>query len=97
MGKQPGETNMIGMHFISFLSLLVISVIVSAVLHYYFEYYVTPGHWSFGSKVACGVGGCLAGLTSLQLLAPQDTRPALRRCLVRPGNPGITRFDYSRR
>jgi uncharacterized membrane protein YeaQ/YmgE (transglycosylase-associated protein family) len=52
---------MIGMHFISFLSLLIISVAVSAVLHYYFEYYVTPGHWSFCSKVVVGWVGAWLG------------------------------------
>ena len=40
--------------FISFVILLVISVVVSAVLHYGLSYYVTPGHWSFASKVVVG-------------------------------------------
>jgi len=52
---------MIGMSFISFLILLVISVVVSAVLHYHFKYYVTPGHWSFCSKVAVGWIGAWLG------------------------------------
>src|SRR5262245_66667257 len=52
---------MIGMNFISFLILLVISVVVSAVLHYYFKYYVTPGHWSFCSKVVVGWVGAWLG------------------------------------
>ena len=34
---------MIGMDFISFLILLVISVVVSGILHYGLKYYVTPG------------------------------------------------------
>ena len=41
---------MIGMDFISFLILLIISVVVSAILHYGLEYYVTPGFWSFCSS-----------------------------------------------
>jgi hypothetical protein len=41
---------MIGMGFISFLILLIISVVVSAILHYGLKYYVTPGFWSFCSK-----------------------------------------------
>jgi uncharacterized membrane protein YeaQ/YmgE (transglycosylase-associated protein family) len=52
---------MIGMSFIEFLILLVISVVVSAVLHYYFKYYVTPGHWSFCSKVVVGWIGAWLG------------------------------------
>ena len=52
---------MIGMSFLSFLSLLIISVAVSAVLHYHFKYYVTPGHWSFCSKVAVGWVGAWLG------------------------------------
>ena len=51
---------MIGMDLISFLILLVISVVVSWVLHYPLNYYVTPGLWSFGSKVAvCWIGAWL--------------------------------------
>ena len=42
---------MIGMDFISFLILLVISVVVSAILQYGLKYYVTPGFWSFSFKV----------------------------------------------
>ena len=52
---------MIGMNFISFLILLIISVVVSAVLHYRFKYYVTPGHWSFCSKVVVGWVGAWLG------------------------------------
>ncbi len=52
---------MIGMDFISFLILLVISVVVSAILHYGFEYYVTPGLWSFCSKVVVGWIGAWLG------------------------------------
>jgi uncharacterized membrane protein YeaQ/YmgE (transglycosylase-associated protein family) len=56
-----GKTNMIGMGFISFLILLIISVAVSAILHYQFKYYVTPGHWSFCSKVVVGWIGAWLG------------------------------------
>ena len=52
---------MIGMNSISFLILLIISVAVSAILHYHFKYYVTPGHWSFCSKVVVGWIGAWLG------------------------------------
>ena len=52
---------MIGMSFISFLILLVISAVVSAILHYHFKYYVTPGEWSFASKVVVGWVGAWLG------------------------------------
>src|SRR5438105_6089943 len=52
---------MIGMDFISFLILLIISVVVSAILHYGLEYYVTPGFWSFCSKVVIGWLGAWVG------------------------------------
>jgi uncharacterized membrane protein YeaQ/YmgE (transglycosylase-associated protein family) len=52
---------MIGMEFIPFVILLIISVVVSAVLHYHFKYYVTPGHWSFASKVVVGWIGAWLG------------------------------------
>ena len=52
---------MIGMDFVSFLILLIISVVVSGALHYWFEYYVTPGLWSFCSKVVVGWLGAWLG------------------------------------
>ena len=52
---------MIGMDFISFLILLVISVVVSGVLHFGLHYYVTPGIWSFCSKVVVGWVGAWLG------------------------------------
>ncbi len=52
---------MIGMDFISFLTLLVISLAVSGILHYGLDYYVTPGHWSFCSKVVVGWLGAWLG------------------------------------
>jgi uncharacterized membrane protein YeaQ/YmgE (transglycosylase-associated protein family) len=47
---------MIGMDFTSFLILLVISVV-----HYGLNYYVTPGFWSFCSKVVVGWVGAWIG------------------------------------
>ena len=52
---------MIGMDFVSFLILLVISMVVSGALHYWLEYYVTPGLWSFCSKVVVGWVGAWLG------------------------------------
>ncbi|MCZ6556960.1 MAG: hypothetical protein O7A69_04175 [SAR324 cluster bacterium] len=45
----------------SFIVLLIISVVVSAVLHYGLKYYVNPGHWSFASKIVVGYLGALWG------------------------------------
>ena len=51
---------MIGMDFIPFVSLTVIAIVVSAVLHYGCKYYVTPGLWSFCSKtVVAWIGAWL--------------------------------------
>ena len=52
---------MLGMDFISFIILLVISIVVSAILHYGCKYYVTPGPWSFCSKVVVGWVGAWLG------------------------------------
>jgi uncharacterized membrane protein YeaQ/YmgE (transglycosylase-associated protein family) len=52
---------MIGMDFISFLIVTFVSVAVSAILHYRLNYYVTPGHWSFCSKVVVGWLGAWLG------------------------------------
>jgi uncharacterized membrane protein YeaQ/YmgE (transglycosylase-associated protein family) len=52
---------MIGMDFVSFLILLIISVVVSGILHYVFKYYVTPGFWSYLSKVVIGWVGAWLG------------------------------------
>lgn len=52
---------MVGMDFISFLILLVISVVVSAVLHFVFKFYVRPGLESFLSKVVLGWFGAWLG------------------------------------
>ena len=52
---------MIGMSFISFLILLIISVVVSVVLHYGLKYYATPGFESFCFKVVLAWVGAWLG------------------------------------
>ena len=52
---------MIGMDFISWLILLIISVVVSGILHFGFKYYVTPGFASYLSKVVIGWIGAWLG------------------------------------
>lgn len=52
---------MIGMDFISFLILLVISVVVSAFLHYGLKFHVVPGLSSFFGKVVLGWLGAWLG------------------------------------
>ena len=49
------------MEFISFLILLVIAAVVSGVLHYPLKYHVTPGIWSFLSKVVVAYIGAMLG------------------------------------
>ena len=56
---------MIGMDFASFLILLVISLVVSAVLHFGLQYYVIPGLSSYFSKVAIGWVGAWLGSPAL--------------------------------
>ena len=45
---------MIGMSFGSFLTLLIISVVVSAVVHFVFKMYIVEGWRSYLSKVCIG-------------------------------------------
>ncbi len=52
---------MIGMDFTSFLILLVISAVVSTVLHYVLKFYVVPGVESFYGKVVVGWLGAWLG------------------------------------
>ncbi len=52
---------MIGMDFGSFLALLIISVVVSAILHYGLKFYVRAGTGSFISKVIIGWIGAWLG------------------------------------
>lgn len=49
------------MSFISFVVLLVISIVVSGVLHYGFKYYIRAGMNSFISKVLFGWIGAWLG------------------------------------
>jgi len=52
---------MIGMNFVSFLILLGISIVVSAVLHYVLKFYIRPGVVSFISKIIFGWIGAWLG------------------------------------
>jgi len=52
---------MIGMDFLSFLILLIISIVVSAILHFGLKYYIVSGLSSFLSKVVLGWIGAWLG------------------------------------
>jgi len=52
---------LIGMDFASFLILLVISAVVSAILHYGLKYYILPGTASYLAKVVIGWFGAWLG------------------------------------
>jgi uncharacterized membrane protein YeaQ/YmgE (transglycosylase-associated protein family) len=52
---------MIGMNFISFLILLIISIVVSGVLHFAVKFYIVPGWRSYASKVLIGWIGAWLG------------------------------------
>jgi len=52
---------MIGMSFVSFLILLIISVVVSAVLHFVLKMYIVSGWRSYISKVCIGWVGAWIG------------------------------------
>ncbi len=52
---------MIGMGFFEFLTLLVISIIVSAILHYGLKFYIVPGITSLSSKIVIGWIGAWLG------------------------------------
>ncbi|KPK81213.1 MAG: hypothetical protein AMS25_07340 [Gemmatimonas sp. SM23_52] len=52
---------MMGIDFVSFLILLVISVVVSFILHYVLKFYVVPGLASFFGKVIIGWFGAWLG------------------------------------
>ncbi len=47
--------------FIGFLILLIISVVVSGILHFGLKYYIVPGWWSYLSKVLIGWVGARLG------------------------------------
>lgn len=55
------RVKMIGMDFISFLILLIISVVVSGILHFGFKYYIVSGYGSYLSKVLVGWIGAWLG------------------------------------
>jgi uncharacterized membrane protein YeaQ/YmgE (transglycosylase-associated protein family) len=55
------EGTMFGMDFGSFLVLLIISVVVSGILHYGFKFYVRSGTVSYLSKVVVGWIGAWLG------------------------------------
>ena len=59
--RRTKRTKMIGMDFISFIILLVISIVVSGVLHFVIKFYVRPGWWSYASKVLIGWVGAWLG------------------------------------
>jgi uncharacterized membrane protein YeaQ/YmgE (transglycosylase-associated protein family) len=52
---------MIGMDFISFIILLIISIVVAGILHFAFKFYIMPGWMSFISKVVIGWVGAWLG------------------------------------
>ncbi len=52
---------MIGMDFISFLILLIISAVVSGILHFVLKYYIIPGWRSYLSKILIGWVGAWLG------------------------------------
>ena len=52
---------MIGRNLVSFLILLIISIVVSAILHYMLNFYIRPGIVSFVSKVIFGWIGAWLG------------------------------------
>ena len=52
---------MIGMDFVSFLTLLIISVVVSAVVHFVFKMYIVAGWRSYIAKVCVGWVGAWIG------------------------------------
>ena len=49
--------------FVSFLVLLIIAALVSAVLHYGLKYYATPGLPSFFSKIVVAYLGAMMGMS----------------------------------
>jgi len=52
---------MIGMDFNSFIVLLIISIVVSGILHFVFKFYIRPGWCSYASKVLVGWVGAWLG------------------------------------
>jgi len=52
---------MIGMDFVSFIILLIISIVVSGLLHFVLKFYIRPGWCSYASKVLIGWVGAWLG------------------------------------
>ena len=52
---------MIGMDLLSFIILLIISIVVSWVLHFAIKFYIRPGWCSYASKVFIGWVGAWLG------------------------------------
>lgn len=50
-----------GSDFTGFLTLLIISAMVSGILHFGAKFYVRPGFWSFCSKAVVGYIGAWLG------------------------------------
>jgi uncharacterized membrane protein YeaQ/YmgE (transglycosylase-associated protein family) len=61
LARGQKEDDMIGMSFVSFLILLIISVVVSAVLHFVLKMYIVEGWRSYISKVCIGWVGAWIG------------------------------------
>ena len=78
---------MIGMDFISFLILLIISVVVAAILHYGLKYYVTPWILVILFQGGRGLAWCVDRLACPRSLAFQNSRSSPRGCLYYPSNP----------
>ena len=79
---------MLGMDYLSFLVLLIISIVVCAILHYGCKYYVTPGLWSFCSKVVVGYYRRLAGHPGVWQLV---FGPQHRSGVLHSGHPRLRR------
>ncbi|MBI4764102.1 MAG: hypothetical protein HY787_05795 [Deltaproteobacteria bacterium] len=60
-GNKERKVKMIGMDFISFIILLVISIVVAGILHFVFKFYIMPGWLSYVSKVIIGWVGAWLG------------------------------------
>ena len=79
---------MVGMDFMSFLILLIISVVVSAILHFGLNHFVIQGLSSFFYKVAIGwVGAWLGSMVLGQWweglnYGPVYFAPAILGCLA---------------
>ena len=85
---------MIGMNFISFLILLIISIVVSGILHYGFKYYATAGFEVVLRQGRCGLVRRVARIASLRLLASSIPDSQLPEHLDYPRNSGGDRGSW---